>query len=118
VEQALGVGGGVRRDHLETWNVRVPGGEVLAVLSRHPRGRTVRATKNHRRSDLAARHVARLSGRIDNLIHGLHGEVEGHELDDRFEAGKSSTNQEAGQAMLNDRSTNRPQSSALMHTTQ
>src|SRR5262249_58707065 len=72
LEQALGVGGGVRRDHLETWNVRVPGGEVLAVLSRHPRGRTVRATKNHRRSDLAPRPLPRLSVTYDHLIHGLH----------------------------------------------
>jgi hypothetical protein len=28
----------------------------------------------------AARHVVSLCGRVDDLIDGLHGEIEGHEL--------------------------------------
>ena len=34
--------------------------------------------------DLSAGHIERLGRRVDDLVHRLHGEVEGHELDNRL----------------------------------
>src|SRR5665213_606257 len=44
-----------------------------------------------------------LRRRVDELIHRLHGEVEGHELDDRLQAGECRANTQAGKAVLGDR---------------
>ena len=52
---------------------------------------------------LPARHVARLGGGIDELVHRLHGEVPGHELDDRPQARHRRADAEAGEAVLGDR---------------
>ena len=59
------------------------GGIVLAVLRADAGGRTVGAAEHDGAAHLAAGHVERLGRRIDDLIDRLHGEVEGHELDDR-----------------------------------
>ena len=53
----------------------------MAVLRAYARGRAVRAAEYNRAAHLTARHIKRLSGRIDNMINGLHGKVKCHELD-------------------------------------
>ena len=65
--------------------------------------RTVRTAEHHLAGHLAAGHVQRLGGGIDDLVDRLHGEVEGHELDDRLQAGHRRTDADAGKAMLGDR---------------
>ena len=103
LEQALGVGRRVGHDHLQARDMAVPGGIVLAVLGGDARGRTVRAAEDDRRAHLAARHVERLGGRIDDLVDRLHGEVEGHEFDDRLQPGHRRADADAGKAVLGDR---------------
>ena len=87
--------------------MRVPGRIVLAVLGGDARGGAVRAAEHDRAAHLAARHVERLGGRVDDLVDRLHGEVEGHELDDRLEAGERRADAEAGKAVLGDRRVDR-----------
>ena len=108
LQQALGVGGVVGRDHLQARHVGVPAGIVLAVLGRDARGRAVGAAEHDRAVHLAAGHVERLGGRIDDLVDGLHGEVEGHELDDRLQARHGRADAEAGEAVLGDRRVDHP----------
>ena len=103
LEQALGVGGRVGLDDLQARDVAVPGGIVLAVLGGDARRGAVRAAEDDRRAHLAAGHVERLGGRVDDLVDRLHGEVEGHELDDRLQAGHRRADADAGKAVLGDR---------------
>ena len=78
------LGGRKRRDHLQARDLRIPGGIILAVLGGDTCGRAIGATEHDRAAHLATRHVKRLGGGVDDLVHCLHGEVEGHELDDRL----------------------------------
>jgi len=43
-----------------------------------------------------------LSGRVDDLVNGLHGEVEGHELADGVEASESGTDGQTAETRLSD----------------
>src|SRR3546814_16947021 len=52
---------------------------------------------------LAARHIQRLGRRIDDLVDRLHGEVEGHELDDRLQAAEGGADADAGETLLGER---------------
>src|SRR3546814_11547322 len=52
---------------------------------------------------LTAGHVMGLGGGVDDLVDRLHGEVEGHELDDGPEAVHRRADAEAGEAVLGDR---------------
>ena len=103
LQQALGVGGIRGRDHPQTRNVREPGRIILAVLGGDARGGAVRPAEHDRAAHLAARHVKRLGGGIDQLVHRLHGEVEGHELDDRLQAGERRADAQTGKAVFGDR---------------
>ena len=103
LEQALGVGGGVRRDHLEPGHMGVPGRVVLAVLRGDAGGSAVRPAEHDRAMHLAARHIERLGGRVDDVVDRLHGEVPGHELDDRLEPGEGRADADAGEAIFGDR---------------
>ncbi len=103
LEQALGVGRVIGRDHLQAGHVGVPGRIVLAVLGGHAGGRAVGAAEHDRALDLAAGHVERLAGRVDQLVHRLHGEVPGHELHDRLQPGHGRAHRHAGEAVLGDR---------------
>jgi hypothetical protein len=47
-----------------------------------------------------SRHVMGLCSRVDDLINGLHGEVEGHELADWVEASEGSANGKTTKARL------------------
>ena len=73
------------------------------MLGGDARGGAVRSAEDDRRAHLAARHIERLGGRIDDLVDRLHGEVEGHELDDRLQAGHRGADADAGKAVLGDR---------------
>jgi hypothetical protein len=73
------------------------------MLRRDPRSDAVRAAEHDRRRHLAARHVARLGRRVDQLVHRLHGKVEGHELNDRLEPRKGGAEPEPGKPLLGDR---------------
>ncbi len=103
LQEALVVGGRVRRDHLQARNLRVPGRIVLAVLRGDARGGAVRPAEHDGAAHLAAGHIERLGRGVDDLVDRLHGEIEGHELDDRLQARHRRTDADAGKAVLGDR---------------
>jgi hypothetical protein len=80
LEQALCVLGAVGRDDLETGDAAVPRGVVLRVLGGDTGGEAVGAAEGDVAGLDAAGHVVRLCGGVDDLVNGLHGEVERHEL--------------------------------------
>ena len=80
LQETLAVLGTPRTDDLKAGDLTVPRCVVLRVLSCDTGSSTVRATEDDGYGDIAARHVIRLAGRVDNLVDGLHGEVEGHKL--------------------------------------
>lgn len=80
LEKTLGILGAPGRDDLEAGNAAVPGGVVLGVLGTDTGSEAVGATEGDVAGLDATGHVEGLSGRVDDLIDGLHGEVEGHEL--------------------------------------
>ena len=88
LSRPFGVGRGVGHHHLEAGNLRIPSGVILAVLSADARRRAIGPAEHDGAAHLAAGHVKRLGGRIDDVVDGLHGEVEGHEFNDRLETGK------------------------------
>ncbi len=73
------------------------------MLCGDARGGAVRPAEYDRGAHLSAGHVERLRRRIDDLVDRLHGEVEGHEFDDRLQACERGTDAETGKAMLGDR---------------
>jgi len=50
------------------------------VLSANTSGGTIRSTEDNRARNISSRHIIRLPGGIDDLVGGLHGKVESHEL--------------------------------------
>ena len=50
------------------------------MLRANTSGGTVRSTEDDRAWDISSGHIMRLAGGIDDLVDGLHGEVESHEL--------------------------------------
>jgi hypothetical protein len=80
LQETLGILGAPGGDNLQTGDAAVPGRVILGVLSGDTGGETVGTTE----SDVArldtTGHVVGLGGGVDNLIDGLHGEIEGHEL--------------------------------------
>ena len=73
------------------------------MLGGDARGRAVGAAEHDRDLDLPARHIGRLRRRIDELIHRLHGEIEGHEFDDGFQSVEGRADADAGKAVFGDR---------------
>ena len=78
LEQALVIGGREWRDHLQTRDLRVPGRIILAVLGRDAGGSAVRPAEYDRATHLAAGHIERLGGGVDDLVDRLHRKIEGH----------------------------------------
>ena len=70
----------------------LPGGD--------PRRGPVRSAKHNLAAHLPARHIEGLRGRIHELIHRLHGEVESHEFDDGLEAGECRADTQSCKTML------------------
>ena len=114
LEQALGVGGAVGGHDLEARAVRVPAAVFLAVLGADAGGGAVGAAEHDRAAQLAAGHVERLGGRVDDVVDRLHGEVPGHELDDRPQARHRGADAEAGEAVLGDRRVDHPLGAELL----
>src|SRR5262245_45712076 len=80
----------------------VPAGVALRVLRGDARRSAVRAAEYDRAAHLAAGHVERLSRGIDDVINRLHGEIEGHELDDGPQAVERRAGSQPGKADLGD----------------
>lgn len=64
-----------------------PRGEALRVLRGHACRRAVGAPEDDGHGLQPGRHVVGLGCGVDDLVDGLHGEIEGHELTDGSEAG-------------------------------
>ena len=103
LQEALRISGAVGLHHLEAGDVAVPGGIVLAVLGADAGRRSGSTTEHDGAVQLAARHVMGLGGGVDDLVDRLHGEIEGHELDNGLQPGEGRTHRKAGEAMLGDR---------------
>src|SRR6516225_1606537 len=114
LQQALMVRPGERGDHLETRAMRIPARIALGMLCGDARGDAVWPAEDDRAAHLAARHVAGLRGRVDDLIHRLHGEIEGHELDDWAEPGKACADPEPGKPLLGNRGIDHPPRSEFL----
>lgn len=84
-EEAFGVFGVPWAHHLQARTVAIPGSEALGVLSSHPSRGSVGAPEHYGDRLQAGRHVVGFGSRVDHLVNGLHGEVEGHELTDGSE---------------------------------
>lgn len=66
-------------------------------------GGAVGAAEDDRDVDVAGRHVVLLGGRVDDVVNGLHREVERHELDDRLGVVVGGADGETGEASFRDR---------------
>lgn len=72
------------------------------MLGSDTSGETVGTTEGDVAGLDTTRHVVGLSGRVDDLVNGLHGEVEGHELADGVEASESGTDGQTAETGLGD----------------
>jgi hypothetical protein len=61
-----------------------------------------RSAHHHGNVELTARHVEHLGGAVHNLVKRQHGEIEGHHLHDRPQAGHGRAHAEAGKSQLRD----------------
>ena len=80
LQQTLGVLGAVWRNDLQSRNASVPRSVILRMLCSDTGSETVGATEGDVAGLDTTGHVVGLCGGVDNLVNGLHGEVEGHEL--------------------------------------
>lgn len=80
LQQTLCILGAVRGDDLQSGDASVPGSVVLGVLGGDTGGEAVGATEGDVAGLDTAGHVVRLCAGVNDLVNGLHGEVEGHEL--------------------------------------
>ena len=102
LEQTLGVLGRVGRNDLKTGDGTVPRGVVLGVLGSNTSGETVGTTEGDVAGLDTTGHVVSLGGGVDDLVNGLHGEVEGHELADGVEASEGGTDGQTAETGLSD----------------
>jgi hypothetical protein len=102
LQQTLGVLGRVRRNDLKTGDRAVPGGVILGVLSSDTRGETVGTTESDVARLNTTGHVVGLGGGVDDLVNGLHGEVEGHELADGVKTSEGGTDSQTAETRLGD----------------
>jgi hypothetical protein len=80
LEQTLAILRTPGANDLETGDRAVPCGVIVRVLSGDTGCGSVGTSENDGAGNVSARHVVGLASRVDNLVNGLHGEVEGHEL--------------------------------------
>mmetsp|Transcript_1363 Transcript_1363/g.3497 ORF Transcript_1363/g.3497 Transcript_1363/m.3497 type:complete len:405 (-) Transcript_1363:77-1291(-) len=102
LEETLGVLGVPGRDDLEARALREPRRVALRVLGRGPGGRAVGSSEDHGHGHVAVGHVGLLGRRVDDLVDGLHGEVERHELADGSEVLVGGTDRDAREPHLRD----------------
>ena len=72
----------IRGKDLKTGDVTIPSTEALRVLSSDGSSSTVGTSKDDGGREFTSRHVSKLGSGVNNVIYGLHGEVEGHEFTD------------------------------------
>jgi len=80
LQKTLGILGAVWGNDLKSRNASVPGSVILRMLSSDTGRETVGTTEGDVAGLDTTGHVVGLCGGVDNLVNGLHGEVEGHEL--------------------------------------
>ena len=80
LQQPLGIFRTPRRHDLKSRDTSVPSGVILRMLRSDARREPIGSSEGDVTRLNAARHVVSLCGRVDDLIDGLHGEIEGHEL--------------------------------------
>mmetsp|Transcript_14404 Transcript_14404/g.51208 ORF Transcript_14404/g.51208 Transcript_14404/m.51208 type:complete len:421 (+) Transcript_14404:49-1311(+) len=102
LEQALCVLGVPRRHDLEARHLGKPRCEALRVLGADARRGAVGAAEDDGAAEVAVGHVRLLRGRVDDLVHGLHGEVERHELAHGPQVLVRRPRRDAGEARLGD----------------
>ena len=102
-EQAGGVGGGARHDHLQPWYVRQPCLEALGVLRGASLTRAALGAQDQRHRELAARHEVRLRRLVDELVERKREEVDEHDLDHRAQPRLRGADGDAGDRGLGDR---------------
>ena len=73
------------------------------MLCCHTRGEAVGSTEGDVAGLNATRHVVCLARGVDDLINGLHGEVEGHELAHRMQARQCRAHRETAESRFSDR---------------
>ena len=78
------------------------------MLRRHTRRRAIGPAEHDGAGHLTAGHVVGLGRRVDDVVNRLHGEVEGHELDNRVQAAPGRAHRDAGKADLGDRGVDHP----------
>jgi len=113
-QQPFRVGRRIGHHHLQPRHLRIPGGVVLAVLRTNPRRCAIGAAKHDRAAHLPARHVERLCCRVYDVVNRLHGEVEGHEFENRAQSGKGRPNRDARKAVLGNRRIDHPARTKLV----
>ena len=103
LQQALGVGRRGGHHDLQPGDVADPRLEALTVLGGRAARRTQRRAQHERHAQAAPRHVVRLGGLVDELVHHQRQEVAEHDVDDRPHAGHGGAHTQAGDAGLRDR---------------
>ena len=76
----------------------------MRMLRRHLTASSRRHAHHHGHAELTSRHVAQSSRVIQDLIHGQHAEIHGHDLDDGPHAAECCTNSSADEGGLGKRS--------------
>ena len=107
-QQPFGVGRRPRRHDLQPRHMRVPTRIALRVLGSDARCSAVGTAEHDRAAHLSARHIQRLRGRVDDVVHRLHGKVECHELDDWLQTIQRGTDSHAGKPVFSDRRIDHP----------
>ncbi len=107
-EQALGVVGGGRHDHLQAGDVAEHGLQALGVLGGHPQAAAAGAAHHDGQLGLAAEHVAHLGHLVNDLVEGNKEEVYEHDLHHRPQAGGGRPHGQAEDGRFGDGSVNHP----------
>lgn len=77
-------------------SVNAPGSEALRVLGGDAGRGAVGSPEDDGHRLQTGGHVVGLGGRVDDLVDGLHGEVEGHELTDGSQTGLGRSSRKLG----------------------
>ena len=102
-QQSLGVESGIGGKHQQAGDMGKPTGVTLGMLGGDSGGGAIGAPENNRAAHLPARHIMSFCRRVDQMIHCLHGEIKGHELDNRIKASHRRANAQSGEAVFRNR---------------
>jgi len=85
------------------------------VLSPHGARGPIRSTEDDRDVELAGRHVPELGSRIDDVIDGLHREIERHELHNGHQTRHGHSDAQSGESGLSDGCVHNSLTAILLH---